>query len=64
MQTYCIPKFDIADDDTKEEPAPNQGNLFKDEGKSRIIDESRTSHETEITDTALFLDKEDDLLSD
>lgn len=70
IERYGIPKFDIADNDTKEEPDPNQGNLFKNEEKQKP-EEHSDEIDTKDTDkdeenkkdnpaTGLFFDKDED----
>lgn len=64
IERYGIPKFDITDDSTKEEPDPNQGNLFKNEEKPEPDESSDKGDSTkpeedkkDNPDTGLFLIK-------
>lgn len=70
IERYGIPKFDIADDSTKEEPDPNQGNLFGNEEKPEPEESSDKGdsskpkkdedNKKDDPDTGLFFDKYDD----
>ncbi len=70
IERYGIPKFDIADDDNKQEPDPNQGNLFKNDEKpepeksSDGVDSTNPNkdddNKKDNPDTGLFFDKDDD----
>lgn len=70
IERYGIPKFDIADDSTKEEPNPNQGNLFKNEEKPEPEESSDKGDSSKLEkdedkkkdnpDTRLFFDKDED----
>lgn len=70
IERYGIPKFDIADGSTKEEPDPNQGNLFRNEEKQKPEEpsdkgnsskpEKDEDNKKDDPDTGLFFDKDDE----
>lgn len=70
IERYGIPKFDIADGSTKEEPDPNQGNLFRNEEKQKPEEpsdkgnsskpEKDEDNKKDDPDTGLFFDKDED----
>jgi hypothetical protein len=70
IERYGIPKFDIADNQNKQEPDPNQGTLFNNEEnpeQNKPSDETDTKgtekdeeNKKDNPDTGLFFDKEED----